>query len=117
MGKVQKVQNKVTTAIRKAKATYFNKMFKEVKNSSVYWNLIKKAKDRTLRKKAIGPLKRSDGSLALVETDKSKVNELIFFKSRRKSGKCTANTHKQYFDTKQNPKRPSNAGIISPYSM
>ena len=54
----------VTVALRRAKASYFTKMFEEVKKTSAYWKLINKATNRIERKKAIGPLKRNDGTMA-----------------------------------------------------
>ena len=36
----KKIRNEVISDIRKAKASYFNNMFNEVKNAGAYWNLI-----------------------------------------------------------------------------
>ena len=51
-----------------AKASYFNNMFNEVKDTGAYWNLIKKATNQNIKNK-IGPLKRDDGTLALINKD------------------------------------------------
>lgn len=59
-------RNEVTLALRRAKASYFTKMFEEVKKTSAYWKLINKATNRIERKRAIGPFKRNDGTLALM---------------------------------------------------
>ena len=64
-------RNEVTSALRRAKASYFTKMFEEVKKTSAYWNLINKATNRTGRSRTIGPLKRDDGSLVLLDKEKA----------------------------------------------
>ncbi|XP_068712956.1 uncharacterized protein [Montipora foliosa] len=69
--KYKKARNEVTAALRKAKASYFTKMFEEVKKSSAYLNLINRARSCTKHKSTIGPIRRNDGSLAL--SDKEKV--------------------------------------------
>ena len=46
-------------------------MFEEVKKTSAYWKLINKATNCIERKRAIGPLKRNDGTLALMDKDKA----------------------------------------------
>ena len=55
----------VTHYIRLAKASYFSNLFKEVKRSSAYWNLLNK-------------VRRDDGSLALTDEDKAKVINSFF---------------------------------------
>ena len=64
-------RNEVTSALRRAKASYFTKMFEEVKKTSAYWKLINKATNRIERKRAIGPLERNDVKLALMDKDKA----------------------------------------------
>ena len=66
----KRVRNEVTSVLRKAKAAYFSKMFSEVKNTRVYWNLIMKATNPKIRKN-IGPLKRDDNTLALDDSEKA----------------------------------------------
>lgn len=39
----KRASNNVTTALKNAKASYFTKMFGEVKNSTSYWNLVNRA--------------------------------------------------------------------------
>lgn len=46
-------------------------MFEEVKKTNAYWNLINKATNRTERKRTIGPLKRDDSSLVLLDKEKA----------------------------------------------
>ena len=41
------------------------------KKTSTYWKLINKATNRIERKRAIGPRKRNDGTLALMDKDKA----------------------------------------------
>ena len=66
----KRVRNEVTSDLRKAKAAYFSKMFSEVKNTRVYWNLMMKATNPKIRKN-IGPLKRDDNTLALDDSEKA----------------------------------------------
>ena len=66
----KRARNSVTRALRKAKASYFTKMFGEVKNSTSYWNLVNRATNPKSRK-TIGPIRRSDDSLALQDKDKA----------------------------------------------
>ena len=66
----KRVRNSVTRALRKAKASYFTKMFGEVKNSTSFWNLVNRATNPK-RQKTIGPIRRSDDSLALQDKDKA----------------------------------------------
>ena len=57
--------------LRLAKASYFSNMFDEVKNTTMYWKLLKKATNPT-QPKTIGPLKREDDSLnALLDEGKA----------------------------------------------
>ena len=70
-------RNDVTRSIRLAKASYFSNLFKKVKNSSVYWNLLSKATSPKARK-SIGPIRREDGSLALTDEDKANVINSFF---------------------------------------
>ena len=63
--------------MRKAKASYFSNMFDEVKNRTMYWKLLKKATNPT-RAKIIGPLKREDESLALLDEEKAALMNSYF---------------------------------------
>ena len=73
----KKIRNEVISDIRKAKASYFNNMFNEVKDTGAYWNLIKKATNQNIKNK-IGPLKRDDGTLALINKDKADLFNFYF---------------------------------------
>ena len=46
----KRARNEVTSALRLAKASYFFKMFDEVKNTTMYWKLLKKATNPTQQK-------------------------------------------------------------------
>ena len=70
-------RNDITRSIRLAKASYFSYLFKEVKSSSAYWNLLNKA-TRPNARKSIGPIWRDDGSLALTDEDKENVINSFF---------------------------------------
>ena len=48
-------------------------MFKEVKKTSAYWNLISNATHSRVHMKNIGPLKRSDGSLVVADDEKARL--------------------------------------------
>ena len=74
----KQARNEVTAALRKAKASYFERMFEEVKKSSTYWKLINKATSRIVHKKSIGPLRRKDGSLALIDKEKAQLMNSYF---------------------------------------
>ncbi|KAL9986840.1 hypothetical protein ACROYT_G001046 [Oculina patagonica] len=69
--KSSKLDPQVTSDLRKAKASHFSKMFKEVKKTSAYWNLISDATNSRVHMKNIGPLKRSDGSLVVTDDEKA----------------------------------------------
>ena len=72
------VATKTTShALRLAKASYFSNLFKKVKSSSAYWNLLNKATRPNVRK-SIGPIRRDDGSLALTDEDKANVINSFF---------------------------------------
>lgn len=53
-------------------------MLGEVKKSSAYWKLINKATSRIEHKKSIGPLRRNDGSLALIDKEKAQLMNSYF---------------------------------------
>ena len=72
----KRVRNEVTSDLRKAKSSYFSIIFNEVKSSSAYWNLLKRATNPKVRKN-IGKLKKDDSTLDL-RTRKSKPDELLF---------------------------------------
>lgn len=69
--------NYVTLELRKAKASYFSKMFSEVKNTSAYWNLLRRATNPKVRKN-IGLLKREDDTLALDDAEKASLMNSYF---------------------------------------
>ena len=73
----KRARNEVTSALRIAKASYFSNMFDEVKNTTMYWKLLKKATNPT-RAKIIGPLKREDDSLALLDEEKAALMNSYF---------------------------------------
>ena len=52
-------------------------MFNEVKDAGAYWNLIKKATNQNIKNK-IGPFKRDDGTLALINEDKADLLNFYF---------------------------------------
>ena len=52
-------------------------MFDEVKNTTMYWSLLKKARNPT-RPKTIGPLKREDDGLALLNEEKAALMNSYF---------------------------------------
>ena len=66
----KRARNEVTSALRQAEASYFSNMFDEVKNTTMYWKLLKKATNPT-QSKTISPLKREDDSLALLDEEKA----------------------------------------------
>jgi hypothetical protein len=73
----KKLRNEITSEIRAAKTAYFQKKLDEVTTSKAYWNLLAKAtkpKDR----KAIGQLKRDDGSLAVDDKEKATMMNSFF---------------------------------------
>ena len=53
-------------------------MFEEVKKASAYCNLINKATNRSARNRTIGPLKRTDGSFALMDKEKAQMMNAYF---------------------------------------
>ena len=72
----KQARNEVTAALRKAKASYFERMFGEVKKSSAYWKLNNKATSRIAHKKSIGPLRKEKLKFYrnLIKNFKSNVN-------------------------------------------
>ena len=66
----KRVRNEVTSDLRKAKSFYFSTVFNEVKSSSAYWNLLKRATNPKVRKN-IGPLKKEDGTLEFMDSEKA----------------------------------------------
>ena len=70
-------RNDVTRSIRLAKASYFLNLFKEVKISSAYWNLVNKATTPNARKR-IWSHKERHRSLALTDEDKANVINSFF---------------------------------------
>ena len=73
----QRARNKVTSDLRRAKASYFSKMFNEVKSSSAYWKLVKDATSSRVRK-PIGPLRKCDDSLVLTDKEKADLMNSFF---------------------------------------
>ena len=66
----KQVRNEVTSDLRKAKSSYFSTVFNEVKSSSACWNHLKRATNPKVRKH-IGPLKKEDGTLELMDSEKA----------------------------------------------
>ena len=73
----KKLRNEITADIRRAKAKHFKDLLADVKTTAEYWNLLSKANNPKLRK-AIGPLKREDGSLAVDDKEKSNLVNNFF---------------------------------------
>ncbi|XP_068739261.1 uncharacterized protein [Montipora capricornis] len=73
----KKLRNEITADIRRAKAKHFKDVLADVKTTAEYWNLLSKANNPKLRK-AIGPLKRKDGSLAVDDKEKSNLVNNFF---------------------------------------
>ena len=72
----KRVRNEVTSDLRKAKSSNFSTIFNEVKSSSAYWNLLKRAANPKVHKN-IGPLKKDDGTLEF--KDSVKANLMISY--------------------------------------
>ena len=60
-----------------AKASYFSAMFDEVITTEAYWRLLKKATNPKVYK-AIGPIKREDDSLAVLDDEKANLMNSYF---------------------------------------
>ena len=73
----KRVRNVVTSDLRKAKSSYFSTVFNEVKSSSAYWNLLKRATNPKVRKN-IRPLKKEDDTLELVDSQKANLMNSFF---------------------------------------
>ena len=73
----KRVRNEVTSDLRKAKSSYFSTIFNEVKSSSAYWNLFKRATNPKVRKN-IGPLKKDDGTLEFMDSEKANLMNSYF---------------------------------------
>lgn len=73
----KKLRNEITADIRRAKARHFKNLLADVKTTAEYWNLLSKANNPTLTR-AISPLKREDGSLAIDDIEKSNLVNNIF---------------------------------------
>ena len=71
----KKLRNEITADISRAKAEHFKDLLADVKTTAEYWNMLSKANNTTLQK-AIGPLKREDGSLAVDDKEKSITSSL-----------------------------------------
>ena len=93
----KQARNEVTAALRKAKAFYFERMLGEVRKSSAYWKLINKATSRIAHEKSIGPLRRNDGSLALIDKEKAQLMNSYF----ATIGENLINTLPSIIDTSQ----------------
>ena len=72
------LRNKITAAVRRAKADFFRSKVNEVKTSSAYWRLVKDATNLSKSHKPIGPLKREDGSLAVCDVEKANIMNSYF---------------------------------------
>ena len=73
----KRVRNEVTSDLRKAKLSYFSTVFNEVKSLSAYWNLLKRATNPKVRKN-IGSLKKEDGTLELMNSEKENLMNSYF---------------------------------------
>ena len=73
----KRVRNEVTSDLRKAKSSYFSTIFNEVKSSSAYWNLLKRATNPKVRKN-IGPLKKDDSTLEFTDSGKANLMNSYF---------------------------------------
>ncbi|XP_022797595.1 uncharacterized protein LOC111335861 [Stylophora pistillata] len=73
----KRLRNEITTDVRRAKTKHFKNQLIEIKTSAEYWNLLRNATAPKLRK-AIGPLKREDGSLAVDSKEKSNLMNSFF---------------------------------------
>ena len=73
----KRVRNEVTSDLRKAKSSYFSTIFNEVKSSSAYWNLLKRATNPKVRKN-IGPLKKDDSTLEFTDSGKENLMNSYF---------------------------------------
>ena len=73
----KKLRNEITADIRGAKAKHFKDLLADVKTTAEYWNLLSKANNPKSRK-AICPLKREDGSLAVDDKEKSNLVNNFF---------------------------------------
>ena len=73
----KRVRNEVTSDLRKAKSSYFSNTLNEVKSSSAYWNLLKRATNPKVRKN-IGPLKKDDGTLEFTNSRKANLMNSYF---------------------------------------
>ena len=73
----KRVRNEVTSDLRKAKSSYFSTIFNEVKSSSAYWNLLKRATSPKVRKN-IGPLKKDDSTLEFTDLGKANLMNSYF---------------------------------------
>ena len=69
---------KITAAVRRAKADFFRSKVNEVKTASAYWRLVKDATNLSRCHKPIGPLKRDDGSLAVCDKEKANMMNAYF---------------------------------------
>lgn len=72
------LRNKITAAVRRAKADFFRSKVNEVKTASAYWRLVKDATNLSRCHKPIGPLKRDDGSLAVCDKEKANMMNAYF---------------------------------------
>lgn len=73
----KRLRNEITTDVRRAKTKHFKNQLLEIKTAAEYWNLLRNATAPKLRK-AIGPLKREDGSLAVDSKEKSNLMNSFF---------------------------------------
>ena len=71
------LQNKIITDVQRERTKHFKSQMLEIKTSAEYWNLLRKVTAPKLRK-AIGPLKREDGSLAINEKEKADLMNNFF---------------------------------------
>ena len=67
----------ILSDLRKAKSSYFSTIFNEVKSSSAYWNLLKRATNPKVHKN-LGPLKKDDGTLEFTNSGKANLMNSYF---------------------------------------
>ena len=80
-----------------SKAEHFKDLLADVKTTAEYWNLLSKANNTTL-KKAIGPLKREDGSLAVDDKEKSNLLNNFFSNIRENLAGSFQPQHLSHFN-------------------
>ena len=93
----KKLRNEITADISRAKAEHFKDLLADVKTTAEYWNMLSKANNTTLQK-AIGPLKREDGSLAVDDKEKSNLLNNFFSNIRENLAGSFQPQHLSHFN-------------------